>query len=362
MTIAGLHTKKAAVKFINYYGVEIIKSRYPDYLRWPTKAIFLPRSWKDDDFLYALIAVGTMDNEPLQLQVSYLDRAMKARSIFMNMFKDEVEYKNASPEVKSAFGKRLEMTLCLPSQTAGSFRSLVSVSSQVWTLFLIILLNDYVKAEEVEKARVSGKRYKHRKGQPLQSGSCLNSFIGLPNSIIVDFLDRVSNGKMSLSAARADALAIKAYNRLVVAFEQFANVGIPQGHEKYITYREFANNHPKLAQTLEGSELKRFMIAGRTGVDDNAFQSAVSRVLVAANLAKGVATETKGPNSLRELLNTAAEAQLEEKVVIVNTTQSSILCINCKTEDFASYFKLTVKLKIGTLLSIFVIFQRLPHL
>ncbi|MDQ2684516.1 MAG: hypothetical protein M3Y25_01585 [Thermoproteota archaeon] len=232
----------------------------------------------------------------------------------------------------------------------------------MWTLFLIILLNDYVKAEEIEKSRVTGKPYKHRKGQPLQSGACLNNFIGLPNAIIIDFLNRVSIGKMSLAAARADASTIKAYNRLVVAFEQFVNIGVPHESESYISYREFSNNHPKLAQILEGSELKRFMIAGRTGVDDNAFQSAVSRVLVAANLAKGSSTETKGSNALRDLLNTAAEAQLEEKVIVINTSQSSILCINCKTEDLASYFKLTVKLKIGNLFSSFSIFRMVPDL
>ena len=81
MTIAGLHTKKAAVKFIEEKSLEYINKYHRDYLTWPTKAIFLPRSWKDDEFLYALIALGSMDNESLQLQVSFLDRACKARSI-----------------------------------------------------------------------------------------------------------------------------------------------------------------------------------------------------------------------------------------------------------------------------------------
>ncbi len=65
------------------------------------------------------------------------------------------------------------MTLILNPQTAGSFRSLVSVHKGVWNLFLIILLNDFVKAEEIEKARNTGKPYTHRKGTPLQSAPFL---------------------------------------------------------------------------------------------------------------------------------------------------------------------------------------------
>ncbi len=171
MTIAGLHTKKGAVKYIEYKTLDVIKQYHRDYLAWPCKAIFLPKSWKDDEFLYSLIALVSMDNETLQLQVSFLDKAVKARTIFTNMFKDELEYKKATTEQKNAFGQRLEMTLIIPAQTAGSFRSLVSVNESVWSLFLIVLLNDYIRAEEVEKARVANRPYKHRKGVPMQSGA-----------------------------------------------------------------------------------------------------------------------------------------------------------------------------------------------
>ncbi len=55
MTIAGLHTKKAAVKFIELNTLEVAQRNFSDYLSWPTKAIFLPRNWNNEEFLYALI-------------------------------------------------------------------------------------------------------------------------------------------------------------------------------------------------------------------------------------------------------------------------------------------------------------------
>lgn len=348
MTIAGLHTKKAACKFIEYKTLEVIQQYFRDYLLWPCKAIFLPRSWKDDEFLYALIALGSMDNESLQLQVSFLDKAMKARTIFTTMFKNEVEYKKATSEEKNAFGQRLEMTLIIPAQTAGSFRSLVSVNESVWTLFLCILLNDYVKAEEVEKARLHNRPYKPRKGIPMQSGASLVPFLGLPSTTVIALLERVTTGKMTLTAAKNEAILIKAYQKLVIGFERVANIGIDKKDQRYITYSEFRLNHPKLAQALEATELKRFSMTGRSGVDENAFQAAVSRVLAAANIIQHGQDSQLG-GSLKDLLNSTAENQLEEKVVLITAPQSSILCINCKTEDLASYFKLTARLKVGTI-------------
>lgn len=354
MTIAGLHTKKAAVKFIEEKTLEYINKYHRDYLMWPTKAIFLPRSWKDDEFLYALIALGSMDNESLQLQVSFIDRACKARSIFQNMFKNEIEYKQATQEQKNEFGQRLEMTLVLPAQTAGSFRALVSVNESVWNLFLMIILNDYIKAEEVEKARLANRPYKPRKTAPLQSGATLVPFLGLPTPTIVALLDAVTTGKMSLNAAKNEAILIKSYQKLVSGFERIANIGIDKSDKKYVTYNEFRLNHPKLAQALEATELKRFSMTGRSGVDENAFQAAVKRVLAAANIIQG--GHDGKVETLKDLLNSAAERQLEEKVTLINTSQSSIMCINCKTEDLPSYFKIQARLKVG-MIYIFYIFE-----
>lgn len=353
MTIAGLHTKKAACRFIDIHTLDVVRLEYRDYLEWPTKAIFLPKSWKDDDFLYALIALGSMDNEILQLQVSFLDRAVKARSIFCNMFADEVVYKNATPAQKTEFGKRLEMTLILNPQTAGSFRSLVSVNVEVWNLFLCILLNDYVKIEEIEKARNSKKPYKHRKGTPLQSSAALLPFLGLPTNTIILLLDMVTTGKISLTAAKNEAIMIKAYQKLVSGFEKIANVGIKKDDINYLTYKEFTLNYPKLAKSLEGTELKRFSITSRSGVDENAFQAAVGRVLSAIH-GKKVAAKI---GSLEDLLHIEVQAQMEEKVVLIKTAQNEILCINCKTENLSSYFKLTVTLKVGMISFIFLYFS-----
>lgn len=140
----------------------------------------------------------------------------------------------------------------------------------------------------------------------------------------------------------------------MAGFEKIANVGVSKNDPNYVAYKEFSLNHPKLAKTLEGTELKRFSITGRSGVDENAFHSAVGRVLSAAKLSGRKVVSNK-MDTLKDLLNAAAETQLEEKVVIIGSEQSSILCINCKTEDLSSFFKLTVTLKVGMIISLSLI-------
>lgn len=351
--IGGRHTKCAAVRYIEFMGDKIFRD-CGMYVKWPSTGVFLPGDWKDEKFLFPLICAGTKDNQILQLPMTFVDRCLSARRLFTFMFPKLEDYTNANQERKSNFGRQIQVSLGVAHQTSGSFRSLVAVDEAVWPLFLSILNNDYIKAEEVEKARKAKKSYKPKKGAAAQSNAPLNHFIGLPTNVVVPLLQKVTTGQLPLKTAQLEALHLKCYFKLVTAFESAANYGKDKNHPDYISYSTFRENFPLLAESFEGTEITRFSIKNRTPMDDNMFQLAVEQLLQAAEMGEAK-QEPRMADTLRGLLNPSV-ADVSEKVVHIETTQGQLLALNCQTEDVVNYFKSSVRLKIGMILSIFWMF------
>lgn len=351
-TICGRHTKCSAVMYIQYRGRTWIKQHEPDYLNWPTKAIFLPTNYDNPHFLFPLLCLGNLDNETLQLPVTYIDRALKARELFCYSFPDGVEEykkKDQDTKVKKAdLGKQIQMTLLCAPQTAGSYRNLVAVDQDVWDLFMVILGNDYLKAEEFEKQKKKKGKLTHRKQKPLNSAACLAPFLGLPSPLIKELLTKVTYGEIPLKVAQTDAINIKSLQKLIAGFEKLANPGLERDDSKYLTWETFKNNHPTLAAVLESTELPRFALQSRTISDLHAFQDAVFRALRAANIIQN--KEVKENFNFNELLNETAIDQIGEKVHVFSASgKGSVMAINCSTEVLPSYFKLSSRIRIGML-------------
>ncbi len=105
VAVGGMHTSIA----VNNVIVLIEDGQCPNpgltdipdaWLNWPCVAYFfeddLSNHWQE------LIALGNIDNESLALQVSFVDKLIKLRELFLVTFKTVEKYKEAANESKSA--------------------------------------------------------------------------------------------------------------------------------------------------------------------------------------------------------------------------------------------------------------------
>ncbi len=138
---------------------------------------------------------------------------------------------------------------------------------------------------------------------------------------------------------------LKSLQKLIVGFEKLANPGLSKDDEKYLTYENFSNNHPTLDQVLESTEFP-----SRTHM---LFQDSVFRALRAVNIIQN--KELKEVFNFNELLNETAIGQLGEKVHLFSASgKGSVMAINCSTEQLASYFNLSSRIRIGKCVSNYI--------
>ncbi len=157
VAVGGMHTSIA----VNNVIVLIEEGQCPNpgltdipdaWLNWPCVAYFfeddLSNHWQE------LIALGNIDNESLALQVSFVDKLIKLRELFLVTFKTVEKYKEAANESKSAktnkeaskkiqqFRENVERALQIKQGYLGHMLSIVANDEVIWGLYLRIIKRD----------------------------------------------------------------------------------------------------------------------------------------------------------------------------------------------------------------------------
>lgn len=234
VAVGGMHTSIA----VNNVIVLIEEGQCPNpgltdipdaWLNWPCVAYFfeddLSNHWQE------LIALGNIDNESLALQVSFVDKLIKLRELFLVTFKTVEKYKEAANESKSAkankeaskkiaqFRENVERALQIKPGYLGHMLSIVANDEVTWGLYLRIIKRD-TKAPPTTSHK---KDIARKPAAPMKSCNDLLPFLNLPPSKLKEILGDVVEGNMSFKSAKELADVYNSKARLLRELENRFN-------------------------------------------------------------------------------------------------------------------------------------------
>ena len=269
VAVGGMHTSEAVKNVIAL--IEEGQSPNPGltdildaWLNWPCVAYFfdddLSNHWQE------LIALGNIDNESLALQVSFVDKLIKLRELFLITFKSVEKYKEAANESRRSkkdkqaskkieeFRGNVERALQIAKGYLGHMLSIVANDEEIWGLYLRIIKRD-IKAPPTTSYKKDGSR---KPAAPMKSANDLIPFLNLPPSKLKELLGAVVEGHMTYKSAKDLAEVYNTKARLLRELEHrfnkkngVTNTTRAKKQGVWISYNEIVEQLPDVPRNLE---------------------------------------------------------------------------------------------------------------
>lgn len=205
------------------------------WLEWPCKPYFFPKSL--EFYWRPLLALGNIDNESIQLEVTWYGKVSKCRELFVRRFGTYEQYKQDLEDATKPTGavaKELIAEWCdgvkealqIRQSQFAHMRQIVCQPESLWLLYDKLLRREYKKYERKQSRK--GKSTKTvtttQEGyEPMGSPNELFPFLGLPSSVLEPLFQLVLEGRITFKAAQVDAMEWKATARLARVFEERFN-------------------------------------------------------------------------------------------------------------------------------------------
>jgi len=346
--IGGLHTAyslKELLIAIDQKKLKGYKAAPERWLHWPAFAYFFDGPL--EDHYRELLLIGNLDNDVVQLPVSFIDRLEKLRELFKAEFKDLQDYRDAMAIVKckdrpdrhriSIWVSNAKEALNLRTGQFGHMRQLVAVSEN----------------------QPTGKRGKDSK-KAIGSPADLFAFMGVPAEKLEDLLESILNGDMKLAEGLSMAKEFKTVSVLQRHFEKSINELFAQPWKQraqllreklWITWEKVKERVPAVEpqsviyrhyftkKKLSALEARAWENWVKTVKDSYARNPFVSR------LVRGAVKVPVLSVTFQALLNAEQRGRLGKEAVKFETVMSSdeshgVLLINDTTQNLANYLEI----------------------
>ena len=212
---------------------------------WPCQAYFFEDSvenhWSE------LLAIGNIDNESIALPVSFVNKFMKLRELFVREFGSAENYRKLANIARSdskkktpasaqlqKFSDLTQKALVLKIGTYGHMRSLVALDEENFQKLTRVLYRDFPLARGRGKPRKKDEEKDAKPLRPIGAATEILEFANLPSKTLSDILDSLLDGHMTLKDEKKEAREAKALIRMVNEFEKRFNdiVNPTRSHKK----------------------------------------------------------------------------------------------------------------------------------
>ena len=371
--VGGMHTSTSASNVMEQ--IEQGTSRNPtlnaegiprEWLNWPCIGYFyedaLANHWEE------LVALGNIDNEPLNLETTWYDKLVKLRELILNHFKTEGKLKDILKQAKTRgdegkgakaeldfFDKGVQKCLRLKKGYFGHTRSIALKPEELFKLYIQIITRNYVDVGKKMKKKPKPVQQEGEEQVKKYMGSPneLHTFIPLPDNEATQLLSEVVNGEISLAAARKQAEVMIASSKCTTTFESAFNSFGGQKHKqraiskgKWISYDEVVKRFPTIPQALRSWKQNFQSNKQRlTPTEKKAFESFVGTWYHSYkdSLKVGITAPVSVPLQFQLVLSNKAkeQANLQDRpwqiVQSLHGDQSAVLLINDGTENLGKY-------------------------
>ncbi len=277
--MGGLHTATAIQQLVSIIEEgdctnPNLKEVPQGWLQWPCKPYFFPKPL--EDYWRPLLALGNIDNEAIQLEVSWYSKVLKCRELFLIRFGTYTQYRADLEEAKKPTGavkrqliaqwcKGVQFALVLRESQFGHVRQIVATEEETWNLYDRLLRREYKQFERKPARSVSstkrtaGAPLRKEGYEPMGSPNELFPFLGLPFQLLNNLFLAVLDGSILFKAAQKQANEYRALIKLGRDFEKRFNAlagvtknkarAIKQG--KWFTMSEVRSKVPDVSRQAQ---------------------------------------------------------------------------------------------------------------
>ena len=338
-------------------GYEEVPERW---LNWPAQ-LYLTVEPVHQHYREFLL-IGNMDNDVVQLPVSFPDRLGKFRELFKMEFATLEDYRKALKAAKSKhhpdharvenWANSCKEALNIRTGQFGHMRSLVCVSDKTWELLVRIIKREN---EAVGKGGKSKKKH-------IGSAADLFPFMGIPGEKLDDVLESILRGDMKLREGTQIAKEFKSVTSLQRNFERTINelYGQPsknkakfEAADTWITWEKVKKRVP--AVESQSVAYRQYFLGKQTmkPLEKRQFSHWVETVK--ASYARNPWSKKTGGNNafkapvvppvFKSMLTAAQRSRIGKEDVKFETVLSEdekhgVLLINDVTENLSNYLEL----------------------
>jgi len=330
------------------------------WLNWPCVGYFyadgVQNHWQE------LVALGNIDNESISLKVSFYDKLIKLRELFLLTFKTVENYKELAKESKSrkkekqsgnkieVFRQQATKALVLEIGALGHMLSIVAHDDVIYGLYLRVIKRDIqAPAPTKTKTKRDGTR-KH--SAPMGSANELVPFLNLPPVKLQELLEAVVEGTMTQQQARGVAELYNSKARCLRELEKKFNVKFGQSNKsraikkgRWKTYKDIVEKLPDVQRQLAVWSVP-FSKGRLTAVEIDAFDSWVDKLFTAYKESKQgrrkSLMEAVPEQFLVGMVKEQKALQENKKWAVVEAlggVSNAALIINDRTEKLEQYLR-----------------------